>query len=550
MIAITGNPDCQTLFMLLGILPFAYAEIHYTLRGFSLVSRRRPEILADAPWRTDPGRPLPVLLFIKDADRYPVQIRSVRAMMEDDSGRRNTIDLIRDPLLVDTAWWQRCLDMTPEFPPGQVLSLSVEFHVTYLKTGRQHTFINDNLWSSTHRPLSVTLARDPLPAFKNWIHGDLHLHSDLTNDQVEYGAPVHASARAAAAMGLRFMAVTDHSYDLDDRTDNYLINDPDLPKWKSLFRTADTAEKESGTVVLTGEEVSCGNYRNENVHLLLLNNSRYVQGAGDSNERWFRNDPDLGITQILDGLDETALAFAAHPGVPFAPLQRVLLKRGIWHERDFDHPGLNGLQIFNGGDARSFRRGKTAWISQLLKGRRSVIIAGNDAHGNFNRNRKLGQPFLYITENAHHTFGRGRTFVQVTPPVTRSSVLEAVRRGRACITTGPVLDLSLSNGNGAVNGTAIGATVGGYSTVLEIRGQSTREFGPLTRCDLWAGRTGGCREHLVKRLSFNDERLSYTDRIAGDAFPWPEGYIRGELFSRSGKTEHFCLTNPVWVKQD
>ena len=42
-----------------------YAETHYTLPlGLSLVRRDFPEILADLPWRLDPGQPLTVLCLI------------------------------------------------------------------------------------------------------------------------------------------------------------------------------------------------------------------------------------------------------------------------------------------------------------------------------------------------------------------------------------------------------------------------------------------------------------------------------------------------------
>jgi len=38
-------------------LPILYAEIHYTLKGFSLIFRRWPEIVADAPYACSRSEP-------------------------------------------------------------------------------------------------------------------------------------------------------------------------------------------------------------------------------------------------------------------------------------------------------------------------------------------------------------------------------------------------------------------------------------------------------------------------------------------------------------
>ncbi len=70
-------PSCQDLAWLLpGAL--LYAEMHY--RWWPLSSRyfkKELEILADAPRRGEPGRPLPLLLLVKDAHRYPITLERV-----------------------------------------------------------------------------------------------------------------------------------------------------------------------------------------------------------------------------------------------------------------------------------------------------------------------------------------------------------------------------------------------------------------------------------------------------------------------------------------
>ncbi|MBN2104062.1 PHP domain-containing protein [bacterium] len=536
--------DVLTILCILLVLPVAYAEIHYTLKGFSLVFRRRPEILADAPWRLEPGQILPLMILVKDAHRFPVKIEqvSVRIVYEDGSVENQFLDGL--PKTIETQWWHRLWEIEPK-KKGHI-QLSAQFNALYLKTGKSHTFQTDNLWSSTHRPLDIMIAPDPLPAFENWHSGDLHFHSANTNDQVEYGAPLNPAVRMAGALGLKFMAVTDHSYDLDDRMDNYLEHDPELPKWHAMHLETEKIEKETGLVVVPGEEVSCGNHRNENTHLLLLNNRHYFPGAGDSNERWFQNQPDMRVHDILNQIDEYTLAFAAHPGVTFAPLQRILLRRGIWHCRDFRHPRLHGLQIYNGGGSRHFKRGRKMWIRELLRGRRPVVIAGNDAHGNFNRHRKLGRPFLYIAESKEHTFGRGRTLLRLTNGPNRKNIMDAIRQGRAVISTGPVMDMRIMNKSGDSAG--IGDTITGQKFTLQIRGKSSAEFGHIKYCRIYLGDLLLKKERLFKQFESSVPAYDFSDQIEfNNEAP---AYIRAELDTQSGINQYFCLTNPVFLNTE
>lgn len=48
---------------------------------------------------------------------------------------------------------------------------------------------------------------------------------------IEFGAPLDTVALSAQAMGLDFVAVTDHSYDLDDEPGKWWKQDLHLTKW-------------------------------------------------------------------------------------------------------------------------------------------------------------------------------------------------------------------------------------------------------------------------------------------------------------------------------
>jgi hypothetical protein len=527
------------------LLPLAYAEIHYTLKGFSLVFRKRPEILTDAPWRVEYGRPIPLMILIRDADRFPVQLNEMLLQIQCSDGSISTRRIALG-FSIKENWWHRIFELdTNLFPAGRVI-INARIEAVYLEKGKKHYFLNDNLWSSSHHPLTVHLASDPLPRFENWHHGDLHYHSAYTADQVEYGAPLEPAVRMAAAMGLEFMAVTDHSYDLDDPFDHYLERDPDLVKWKTMQQEIERIQRKTRIILLPGEEVSCGNHRGENVHLLLINNRNYFPGSGDSNERWFRNRPDLSISDVLNGMDADTLAFAAHPGVPFAPLQRILLRRGIWHSRDFRHERLLGMQIYNGTSDRVFRNGRRRWIQQLLTGYSPVLIAGNDAHGNFNRNRKLGQPFLYITEGPEHTFGRGRTIVSMPGGCSRKNILNALKQGRSCITTGPVVDMRVTSQTGHTAG--IGGSVCGGKFNILIRGLSTQEFGRLHQCNIYLGDLKRRKETLQTRINKFPQPYYLSDSFS---FSLSEpAYIRAELISGTDSHHAFCLSNTIRLNPD
>jgi len=66
-----------------------YTEMHYRWRPLpSRYFRKEPEILADAPRRVEPGRPLPLLLLVKDAHRYPITLERVTIEVETGQGRQ------------------------------------------------------------------------------------------------------------------------------------------------------------------------------------------------------------------------------------------------------------------------------------------------------------------------------------------------------------------------------------------------------------------------------------------------------------------------------
>ncbi len=78
----------------------SYAETHYRFKYFfSLYKKSEPEIIADAPHRVDPDKPYPVMLLIKDADRYPIDLCSVKLTIYHNAGKVHSQTVTFSPAL-------------------------------------------------------------------------------------------------------------------------------------------------------------------------------------------------------------------------------------------------------------------------------------------------------------------------------------------------------------------------------------------------------------------------------------------------------------------
>ncbi len=519
-----------------------YAEIHYTVRGiYSRLKKNDPEIIADVPHRIDPGAKLPVLILIKDANRFPIHLNSVQVEIRNgDYLQQERFDLgsqeIAEP------FWHRVLDifLATNFKGSTQIDVIIE--VT--RDGKRKIIKNDNYVASRRASFEVFASEQPLPKTQGWCFGEFHCHTSYTSDQVEFGAPLDASVILAQAMGLSFFCATDHSYDLDDQPYNYLVSDPGLTKWKGLQKEIASLNRSlSNFVIVPGEEVSVGNYQNRNVHLLILNHPEFLPGAGDGAEKWLQTRPDLSIAEVLAKINSSSAAFAAHPCTKPPFLEWLLLRRGSWQFGDCAHEGLHGLQIWNGTE-NGLQEGKDSWIRLLLKGRRVFISGGNDAHGNFNRFRQIGWPFLTMRENHHHLFGKVRTAVLLENGPSLSGLLDGFKNGRMVVTNGPFAEIAIRDETGTT--TRIGGEATCSEAVLQVDCLSTEEFGRLDELRVYRGDLSKKKEALiVLRQTFGD---SYIHKESLQASTAGRSYYRAELYSKTDTQRLRCLTNPIWLE--
>jgi hypothetical protein len=307
------------------------------------------------------------------------------------------------------------------------------------RKGRRRSFRNHSLPGLQPRPLRVLRLSEELPFPRDWTGGDLHCHSHWSQDPVEFGADPLVLRRAARALGLGFFAVTDHSYDFAWESPDYTVPTDPVQAF-ARFRQGVPPDLPGEPVVLPGEEVSCGNCRGENVHLLVLDHPEYIPGQGDGGRRWFENRPDLPLGQVLERtLAFGSPAFAAHPLPGMSWAQRKIFRRGDYHPEDM-LPGLTGLQFWNGHLGRDFRAGRDFWVSQSLAGRPLRPAAGNDAHGDLNRCTHVRLPLLSLGQNDRHRFGNARTWLRCGDAVPdRSGLRHALKEAPCVLSDGPYL---------------------------------------------------------------------------------------------------------------
>ncbi|MDD8017422.1 MAG: hypothetical protein PHP42_03505 [Bacteroidota bacterium] len=530
---------------------FLYAETHYRFKYFlSFLKKSEPEILVDAPHRLDPDAALPIMLLVKDADTYPIDILSITVFMHQGNKQvyQQVFDLGDQESVASHYWWK--IFSVPFTGDSETLFglLTVDVEIRFRQNNKIKTIRNNNYRTSSKTPLKIYRSKTHLPLFPGWIYGDAHTHSTLTEDQVEFGSPIAASPTLCKAMGLSFFCVTDHSYDLDDRLDNYLVNDPTLPKWNQLHQEVDDCnQKENNFVVVRGEEVSCTNSDGRNVHLLLLGTRKFFHGSGDSAEKWLRTNCEHTAADVLFLKDRTVAAFAGHPTeeVPF--IQQLLINRGEWTKKDMSNEYVNGIQILNGEYAESFINGLDVWKWLLLKGEKKFILAGNDAHGNFNRFIQIGMPFVSIREKENQLFGKMKT--ALFSSLSEERIVSAIQYGNSVITNGPMLTIELETESNNVG--KIGESITGRKFLVKIHAVSTREFGKFRSLKIISGTVGKKERNLYEWKNFTDPLRMHliTDWETVTSF----SYIRAEAFTYDADGidgEGFCYTNPIWIQPE
>ncbi len=395
--------------------------------------------------------------------------------------------------------------------------------------GRTRRFLNSNFPGLAPDSLQILILDQPLPHPENWHAGELHCHSDYSNDPVEFGASLKVLQEAGQALGLGYVVCTDHSYDFYYQKTRYMDRtDPSLnfqSYRNEAFELNKTAHK-TKPILIPGEEVSCGNHLGENVHLLVAGHPEFLPGLGDGGRRWLNNRPDLTIDQVLERLGETP-CFAAHPRVKVGSLERFIFRRGMWNDQDLTPLNttrpINGLQFWNGTRGRDFVEGRKFWIKHLLTGKRLYPIGANDAHGDLNRNIGVKTPLFSLYQNRNHVFGNVRTVVK-SQDKTIEGIQKGLRTGAIFCTDGPYLNLSQELGK------------------ILIEARSITVYGAFEKLNIYAGHLGADKEVNVGQWNWVESGpMEFSDSITA---PTGAAYIRAEALTA---TKKFALTAPLFL---
>ncbi|NOR46128.1 MAG: hypothetical protein GQ534_11135 [Candidatus Delongbacteria bacterium] len=521
-----------------------YPEIHYRFKyfPFSLYFKKEPEILIDLPYKTI-SKNVPLFILIKDADKYPIRLHAIRFSFNFENGTHfaKTYLIKKD---VNKKFYCRSFHFEFEEITG-IAHVEAEIQVTI--NGQQKTYINDN-FNKDVTELKVYIDDDE-KVFDGFIQGDMHYHSQYTSDQVEFGAPLTMTRDCSESLGLNFVGVTDHSYDLDDDPDNYLKRDVDTPLFHEMKNIcADLTDEDINFIA--GEEITVRNSKGRNVHLLALNNKDFFFGEGDSAEKWFDRSSTNSIDTVFDFADEDTLLVAAHPlnKVPF--LESILIKRGIWNDVDLSNDKLKLLQILNGEFDEDFQAGKNKWVEMLLTGRKIFIVGGNDAHGNFNLFRQIKFPMFKLINENKQVFGRARTVIKAESNSTEN-IFAAMNNGLSYITNGPHIKFYAVDVN---------ETEYTYGDEIILR-EGTIDLNFHVRSSAMSGHI---KSIIIFRgnLNSNTEKIVYSESPKGMIYDFEDSieisedkiscYYRVEVnsvyhYPNGESSNNFAVTNPIWV---
>jgi hypothetical protein len=453
-------------------------------------------------------------LIIKDADYFPIRIRDIHITLQY-SGKTETQKLDID-YQAEKQLEFRPLDITFPNEPAKVqinAGITVEN-----KNGRRRELFNSNYSGINLSSLILENLNAPLPYPSNWLAGEIHCHSDYSSNPIEFGAPLEVLQKAAESLGMQYTVSTDHSWDFYYQKDRYMIPVDPQDKWKDYCLEAGSLNRNSASLplIIPGEEVSCGNHLGQNVHMIVIGHPEFIPGLGDGGRRWFNNRPCKTIPEVLEMVGE-APSFATHPRVPMSWLERLLFRRGSWHEQDIENTGspnrITGIQFWNGHRNIDYSLGRTFWVQQLLKGHRLLPAAGNDSHGDLNRHTGVKFPLFSLYQSLNHVYGKVRTLVEA-PEKTLTAIQSGLRKGNQVCTEGPFLLLESADSR------------------LTVTARSSSDFGGLWKIHLLT---------VVKSWKLPGSVYQFQESIAIDK---PANYFRAEGYTYKDK---LAITSPVFL---
>lgn len=360
------------------------------------------DFIMDAPWRVvDANTPIPISIVIKDCDVDDVrELHWIRAW--DVTGGGSTLlwdHNFGDERIGNDAtekkYWTYITTVTEghaSLPNGTLLTpANLGYGAGAAIQLKVSVYYRDDFFNYTeNRYLRVHVGSGAFPWPAGWYGGDTHVHTMYTNNIAEFGAPIPATRRAAAAIGMHWMTITDHSCDLDETGDGtwsyatlqweYTLQTPAGivtftrdnvalgGTWAAIG--ADVADFEGADLRLErGVEINLASIDSDSpgktLHTLFVN-PFYIDSpwCGTITERPVFPTLPNGLAQLAPG----GFAFAAHPlsdlaaefgGLDFA------VNGARWGDQDvtvaLGYEAFRGFQAFNTRDTRTSTNQENPW---------------------------------------------------------------------------------------------------------------------------------------------------------------------------------------------
>ena len=512
-----------------------YAETHFKFKlPWSLLYRPWPEIIFDAAFQAVPGTVPTLWIVVRDADRFPVTLDSAEIEI------KSPFERIKKKVSLKIKA-DKPLEFFPiplhELKPG-AYKIMPTVKATRLNAnggkGETRSFTRWNLPGLKPAPLTLTVLAQKPPIAPGFVAGEMHCHTHYSRDHVEYGATPAILQQAAKNVGLDFVCCTDHAYDFAFTDEDYTKEaESPVPRFQKLREEIAALPSDDGEpLLLAGEEISAGNSKKENVHVLMFAPDGYLPGLGDCGRYWLENKPTLSIPQVLKNTQ--AHCFAAHPFQQMGIVEKFVFRRGYWTHKDLNLENghsIRGLQFWNGVRDEGFKLGREFWIEELGKGNFLLPIGGNDAHGDLNDTTAVSTPLVSLKHSRDHVFGKVRTAILLkTPegseeqPRLSLDALNAAFAGDNCyITDGPALWWERSGKLLLVHARNTPDFGGGFR-YIRIFGRRYTNTGKLAKNEEL------CMESLIAAPQSADISV-YVDNFA---------YLRAECETASGK---FAMTS-------
>ena len=480
-------------------------ETHFKFfrRQLSFLYKNEPEIIFDCPPRISPDKnEIPLYLFIKDFKNYDFSAETVdiQVVCKGKIAAKHSFYEI-EKYKVHEKYDLQGFRFTVPKPDLCGNNLFVYPKFRYIIGKKAKIAAVDNINTTSKFPFSIFLANENYPAdSENTVKFyDLHCHSSHTNDHIEFGSPVEFIADCADFCGLDGAAITDHSYDICCKPQNYHEKDENLTHWKEL---RGECERKYAVETHLGEEISVMRNGGKAVHLGALGNKKFVAGTADGARKNYDRKSEPSINEAIKSvIDDGGAVFAAHPGEIPNFFHRLFLRRDFWRFPDFENLPVSAFQAVNGNFDKNWRTARKLWIKLLLSGKKISLIAGNDSHGDFNRYRAMGIPFVSVEENFERHFGKARTGIY------GENLLEAIKNGRTFITTGAFIDVQTDGES------VISSKIPDRKITLKVVIKSSEEFGKIKKIWLFFGDCRRQKENCVF-VNLSEDKYFYSQEIS------------------------------------